>query len=199
MISHDKKFLYVHINKCGGTSIINALNPYFNDLSCKHFTLKDYYDLLGKEKFKEYYKFAVVRNPFDKLASFYMYIKRKNSWLPKEMNKISNINTFEQFVYSLPKLYEKRKLFGIAIISQTDWLTVNNKISIDHVIKFKNINDEFKTLIKKYKINTELSVLNKNPRKQLHEGYKKEYNKKMKDIVLDVYAKDFENFNFKNI
>mgnify|MGYP003150102182 FL=1 len=63
MIHHQHKCVFVHITKTAGSSITKALGE--NDNGNPHRNAFDYLKEMGEEKFKEYYKFAVVRNPWE--------------------------------------------------------------------------------------------------------------------------------------
>lgn len=96
MISHAHKTLFVHIPKCGGQSIENML---LSDLGLDrrdksqlllrkrgrgesgppklgHLTASDYlrFGFIDHNSFESYYRFSVVRNPFDRLRSAYNYL-----------------------------------------------------------------------------------------------------------------------------
>ena len=73
MINHKHKFIFIHINKCGGTSIDKVFSGKFRG----HKKAFDYKKLNPKE-FENYFKFTFVRNPWDRVVSFYHYqMKRK--------------------------------------------------------------------------------------------------------------------------
>src|SRR2546423_13434005 len=93
MISFQKRFLFVHIPKTAGNSIQTVLRDYSEDEVValrpeqdgierfglrnpnykikKHSTLAEYRDALGNEQFRSLYKFTCVRNPWDRMASYY--------------------------------------------------------------------------------------------------------------------------------
>ena len=103
IISYSKNFIYIHLDKTGGTSIEECLTPYldFNDILFGGVTLGQYledaylkyygdkYWSLGihkhstAEQIKKYvgsfwdssYKFSTVRNPIDIMLSLYHYNK----------------------------------------------------------------------------------------------------------------------------
>ena len=88
MISFKKQFLFVHIPKTAGNSIQSILRDYSEDEIValrseqdgierfglrnpnykikKHSTLAEYRGALGEERFRSLYKFACVRNPWDR-------------------------------------------------------------------------------------------------------------------------------------
>lgn len=76
MILHKKKVLFVHIPRTGGSSIENYFgfegNSNIKKLdTAQHATLQEY--LQGYPNAESYYKFSVVRNPWDRLVSWYIW------------------------------------------------------------------------------------------------------------------------------
>ncbi len=93
MISFQKRFLFVHIPKTAGNSIQSVLRDYSEDQLValrkeqdgierfglrnpnykikKHSMLGEYCDALGNEQFRDLYKFTCVRNPWDRMVSYY--------------------------------------------------------------------------------------------------------------------------------
>ena len=74
MISHRYRCLSVHIPKTGGNSINRVFGIDWQD----HKDLARYREKLGEERFRAYFKFAVVRNPWERLLSDYNYQVRKS-------------------------------------------------------------------------------------------------------------------------
>ena len=70
MIFHRYRCLSVHIPKTGGNSINRVFGIGWQD----HKDLARY----REERFRAYFKFAVVRNPWERLLSDYNYQGRKS-------------------------------------------------------------------------------------------------------------------------
>jgi hypothetical protein len=133
-------FIFIHINKTGGSSIEKALGlPQQKHLTA--FELKKKYSV---KNWNEKFKFAFVRNPWDKVVSHYHYRYRRNEQGIKE----DNID-FIQWVKLTyrdknPKYYNVPKMFA----PQMDWITdENGEIIIDFIGRFYD--DETKKLIEK--------------------------------------------------
>lgn len=96
LISNSHRFVFVHLHKCGGTSVERALSTQmaWNDLILgssrygeklqqiykpeygldKHSTAAEIKNVIGDELWKSYFTFATVRHPFDRVVSFYSYL-----------------------------------------------------------------------------------------------------------------------------
>src|SRR6266481_9804119 len=110
MISFQKGFLFVHIPKTAGNSIQSVLRDYSEDQLValrkeqdgierfglrnpkyrikKHSTLSEYHDALGDEQFRNLYKCTCVRNPWDRMVSYYFTPRRDGKdWARKAFRK----------------------------------------------------------------------------------------------------------------
>ena len=89
MISLKHKFIFIHIPKCGGTTLETSLvddscifryNTWPHNFKLRyplnHFTLDDIEESkVLYPNFDQFYSFTFVRNPFDRLVSEYFYLK----------------------------------------------------------------------------------------------------------------------------
>src|SRR3989337_374618 len=79
MISTTNKFVFIHISKCGGTSVSSLLESYSSGKLDAHSTYSDYEAFLG-ESVRDYLVFACVRNPYDRMLSMYTYWRERKSY-----------------------------------------------------------------------------------------------------------------------
>jgi len=91
MILHDKKILFVHIPRTGGVSVERHFDweggvGWKDSNLAQHLTLEEYswsYDL------NNYFKFAFVRNPWDRLVSWFLWSQAENLYFDYALkNKI---------------------------------------------------------------------------------------------------------------
>ena len=154
MISHDDKCIFIHIPKSAGTSLISALsnpvNPgardinhlpfdpdaYMFDPPPPHLRIEDYvkYGYITKEKLDSYFKFAFVRNPWDRMVSEYKYRRHPSKY---------DFKTYLFKHYPRPSWTDEY----CHVIPQYDFIyDRNNNCLIDFVGKFENLQQDFEKL-----------------------------------------------------
>ena len=80
--------------------------------------------VIEKKFFDNYYKFTIVRNPFDQILSFYFWqLKRLN------LNEVSFKDFCEQ---------NAKKFFT----NEKNLISINGKLPYDKIIKFENFQDD---------------------------------------------------------
>lgn len=188
IVSYTNNFLFFHIPKCGGTSISNLISEFKSDeesLQHTHYTYQQAKKIF-KDKgmlnwFNNSRKFSVVRNPHDRIASFYKYIKEQSTHYLH--NKISNYN-FTEFCNFLKVIGDDR------INSCYDHLKDDNGI-IDKTIeifKLEEINIKRLELSKIIGGNIEqIPILNKS-----NHSYK--MTKESHLLITEIYKKDLDYF-----
>ena len=72
MISHDKKFIFIHIQRTGGTSIerwMQGEDQWNIQHNTKHITTTFAKYRQYPEYYDDYFKFTIVRNPYERVLS----------------------------------------------------------------------------------------------------------------------------------
>ncbi len=208
VISKKNKLIFFHIPKNAGTSVSSALlknesyyypwvitskilrkfkktdNFFFDNLQKKihlfssHETVKKIEAEISAEIFDNFFKFAVVRNPYSRFVSRYNYLKLTNNL--KEYN-------FTDFL----KNHVKKSL--ITDKQYKFLLNKNNKIGVDKILKFENINEEIFQLSNNINLNpTKFQKLNVSTK----DNYRDYYDDNTKKIVEDFCKEDLEFFNY---
>jgi len=211
MISHKYKCIFIHIPKTAGSSIEVALdreektNKGDIDEATgehimvttgkeKHLNVKECRTFYGHRIWQEYFKFTVVRNPWDRIHSWW--------WNRKEIAKVISLS-FAEYIHGIcnPPLIVKLKPIFIDDpwdIPQIDWITSSNgKIEVDFICRFENIENDWYNLCKKINVPIErlpqILVKNRKPKERKH--YTEYYNNRLIELVAKKYEKDILLFN----
>ena len=141
-------------------------------------------DELGKTIYKEEDDlFCVVRNPYSKIISAYKYAHGKKS--SKE-----GLNQFIK--EKLTNFNKNERWNGCHILPQYKY--THGNIKCNHILKFENLDEDFKKLNEKYNIyNINLPKNNKSKSKLNISDLTQE----SKDLIYKVYKKDFELYGYK--
>ena len=179
--------IFVHIPKCAGVSVNKTI---FGNLGGAHKTLKDYRVIFGKKKFDSFFKFTIVRNPWDRLVSAFHFLKKggmnwaDNEWAMKNISEFKDFNTFVKSWLNEDNIWKYHHFRP-----QYHYITLNGKnIAVDYVGHLESINTDFKIITQKIGIDAELGKENTSRR----EDYQKYYNTETVKIVSEVYKKDIE-------
>lgn len=89
IIGFQKKFLFIHIPKCAGDSVRELLLDPANggaQFLRKHSRYADAEKVMGEE-IQRFTAFAVVRNPFDQVLSFYEHLRKPLRMSPEEIER----------------------------------------------------------------------------------------------------------------
>jgi hypothetical protein len=186
------KCIFVHVPKAAGVSINKTL---FGNLAGGHYMLKDYQNMYTPKTFNNYFKFTIVRNPYDRIYSAYNFLKQGgfNEADAKWANdNLGHIHSYEQFVkewLTTDNAYSKNHF-----TPQFEYLlNKEGQIGVDFIGKLETIDQDFKTICNKLGIKRNLVHANQSKKNEAVE-----LDEEMKTIIRQVYAKDFELLNYED-
>ena len=180
-------FVFIHINKTGGTSIASAIG-----LSSKqHLTATEIVEIVGMNRYSYAYKFAVVRNPWARCVSQYNYRVKTNQ---NEMGD-GHID-FREWVDRVfgqnkdQRYYDSAKFFQ----PQSDWLKVEGSdVAIEEVIKFETLADGFCKVAKRIGVVHSLPHYNKTQ----SGNWQSYYDSKTAKIVSKWFEQDIDLYGYQ--
>jgi hypothetical protein len=143
MISHQYRFIFVHAGRTGGSSLERMVGvDLTSDLRTRslgntEFAEKhkgfQYFRETYPEEFRQYYKFAIVRNPFDRLHSYWKWFTQI-VWNRPEM-------PLRQFIETRPPKY------SFAAKYQLEGLSIEDSVAtFDYVGRFENLAETYRFL-----------------------------------------------------
>jgi Sulfotransferase family len=188
MISDTHKFIFIHINKTGGTSIEKVFEPNADqeDVQYKHDSVA-FYSRTFPDQFRTYFKFAFARNPWDWLVSRYFWSKDRQRLFDY---------SFDEFLRRLKnriRLSERALWLEDALKPQLDRLTIRGAIALDFVGRFENLQSDFDLVCSR--LRTEPRTL-PHVNKANHARYADYYSEENRKIVEQLYAIDIATFGY---
>lgn len=218
-IFKDKKILFIHITKAAGSSIekalgldVNRVEEAYNKENLVHFFWKggvkleevQHYtldqlirrQLVSLDVADSYFKFVIVRNPFDRCVSEWKYqtkMYKEKGWFAYK-NKVLKNGSFEEYVKHLYFMYEKGVLNNRAHDRQQYLYVYDGKGTsvVDFVGRFENILADWGIIKTKTGLEVDLPCENNGVR----EHYQVYYNKKTRAMVEKIYKKDLKLFDY---
>ncbi len=205
MISRKYNFVFQHIPKCAGSSIINFFIELHKQSNClgdlqyeMHQTFKQ-----SKDKYRMYYdkffKFTFVRNPWSRAVSLFEYRKKlaeqgvtyphwpsikdilKDDFYDTVQKDFSNTNSSVQFLEE-----------GC---SSDYWLSPKIKKNINFIGRFESFEKDFEFILNELSIPHHLELPHENKSSKKH--YSEYYNDETRNLVAIKYKRDIELFGYK--
>ncbi len=137
-----------------------------------------------KNQFNNYFKFAVVRNPWARAFSWYKNVMRDP--IQQKKLKISGHISFNKFLH----IYAGKG----ALRPQTYWIkNFKGKIPLDYIAFFETLSDDFQEVCKALQIDrlTLPHVLGSSDK-----YYQSHYDKDSINLIEKVYKEEIDTFNY---
>jgi chondroitin 4-sulfotransferase 11 len=184
---NKEKLIFIHIPKTAGTSIKKL---FLNDNDFSLLTnLKKHEPIYNIKKnnindYNKYKKFAIVRNPYDRIVSSYFFLQKMN------IKNFFQTIEFNEWIKN-PCKHPCKLLPGLTkyLLLAPQYLWIDETVNI---LKYENLNKELNTFLNK-KVN--LPKINNS----IHEHYLNYYNNKSLNIIYHRYKEDFKKFNYKKL
>lgn len=181
-----QRYIFIHINKTGGSSIEKALG-----IRHDHKTAMEKRQEYGERLWRKKYSFAFVRNPWDKVVSHYHFRRMTN-----QTGLDSNNVEFSQWVKLAydendPRYYDNPKMF----MPQLDWLSDSNGLLlVDDIGRFESLDEDFN------KICTKIGAVDcvlPHAKRSKRGDYREYYDSHSIEIVRKCFEKDINYFGYE--
>jgi len=206
IISHKHKFIFIAIPKTGTHAIRFALREHMGnedeeqvglfvqkklknkriaEIGHGHISCLQAKEVLSEKIWNSYFKFAFVRNPWDRYISFCAFMHRNNPKFHK---------TPELF---LRRMIEKTQIQQRVLFRpQVEFICdEQNHVMLDYVGRYENFQENYDNICEKIGITTQqLDQLNTSK----HLYYKEYYNEELVKKVANFYQQDISilQYNF---
>ena len=204
-ISHEYQCIFIHIPRTGGSSIEDALalknasneedlatlsgwidspelrEQQFVSPVLQHLALSEIRRLVPDDTLSNYFVFAIVRNPWDRLLSNYLF----------ERNHFFHFHPDAQAYMALTDYIDQLNPFLRQ--SQSDFVEDPHGL-LDFVGRFENLDSDFSHIAARlHHRPTPLAHLNRTR----HEHYSRYYCDESRDKIADLFARDIETFGYQ--
>lgn len=202
MLSTTHRFLFLHIPKTGGNSVQDALRPWSDDQivslaphqdgverfevrsgrykTQKHSVLADYRREYGAQLFDGLFRFTCVRNPWERVVSFYFSPHRGTvDWSPQ---------AFQAFVATVPPMRHYLALPGDA--APTLAAAVAN---VHRVLRFERLQDDFSAVCATLGLPA-LTLAHRN--RSSHADYRDYYDAATRALVAERFGDEAQVFGY---
>jgi hypothetical protein len=171
----DKPLLFIHNTRTAGWGLITYLSPVPFFYTVNHLAIKD---VPNRE---DYITFTTVRDPFTRVHSQFEFYQKRRKKLPDTLS-------FEDFVLNYDYWASQHNLKK-SLHTCFDYISVDNKIVVDHILHFENLDQEYNQLAQQYNLPLNLPHEHKNEYKG--EYTPSLYTQEMRDKIHQLFNKDF--------
>ena len=197
-VSESHKLIFVHIQKTGGVTVDRLLNeriPDLRGLVARHGFASQGMDQV--DEWNEYFKFAFVRNPWDRLVSWYTMVTS----FPRAGNELwhyvhANSSTFEEFIYNCTDEVEiKEGVHYSFAYNQLDYVTdEQGNLLVDFIGRLETFDKDVQEVFRRigYELET---VPHKN--RSGHQHYSTFYTPETEMVVRERFERDIEYFGYE--
>ena len=218
LISHSRKFIFIHNQKSGGTTIEIILQEQVPDLETLGSRHNFSVDGIGAiDNWDSYFKFVFVRNPWDRLVSWFSMLDeaRKVTWLASKRDERARVlyhysktlwfwkyvhkhgKDFDDFIFKCSGVIGSKLPGGLSPISfnQLDYMIDGkNNLLVDFIGRFENFQEDFRKVGEEVDLDlSQIPVINYSE----HTHYSQYYTPETRDAVAEMYKRDIEYFNYK--
>ncbi len=202
LISESKSFLFVHVQKTAGTSLADILKPHalqptdtrLNKLASdlglvrdwrkfhfrKHANLRKAQSVIPAPVYDGLFKFAFVRNPWERLVSWYQYVQKTPSH--------EDCRPGEAFADFARRFLQKPR--------RAQWWMIEDRgggMGLDYVGRFENLNDDIAYLCQRIGIAPQ-ALPHRN--KMATKDYRTFYDDGLALAVKHTWAREIETFGY---
>ena len=194
----EHRCIFIHIPKTAGISVNAGL---FGCNTGYHRSIAGYQTIFSRREFAEYFKFAFVRNPWDRVASAYFFLKQGGlhgddaRWATQN---IASYSSFEAFVRGWVNPENIRS--GRHFKPQADYLCLPGKkeTELDFIGLYENLRADYDHV--RRVLGTGVALPAANVTKSKHKDYRSYYTDETRAIVAKAYREDIEllGYTFDN-
>ena len=170
----------------------------FGDNKCigGHYSI-GFYKIIFHEDFDFYFKFAICRNPWDRLVSAFHFLKAGGMYSGDRIWANNNLAEYHNFSEFVMRWVNKKNIYRkIHFVPQYEFICDSKGvIAVDFLGEFEKIDEAF------HFISSQLGLkgrkLMRSNTTARNTDYRSYYGAREVEIVAEVYRRDIELFNYE--
>jgi len=192
----DLGCIFIHIPKCAGNAVQKSL---FGEVVFGHQTIRQYQLALGSSEYSKAWKFAITRDPWERIVSAWRFLKAGGLHAHDEKyfsENISQYSTFDHFVNDWLVHQDLKNCGCVHFKPQVHFIQdLSGVLAMDQMIKLSNLGRNYSSLRERF-MGEELTVENK------AEGSSEGYSEMLASAetrlnIAKVYAEDIAALDYK--
>jgi hypothetical protein len=178
--------IFFHIPKTAGLAVCDA---WFGSRAAGHIDVETACAVFGEWRFRSYFKFCFVRNPWDRLVSAYHYLRQGHRNSP--IVGLIQSGSFTDFVKGALR---SPVVSGELHIKPQHFFVVDRqgRLRMDYVGRYERLQDDFTVVARRLGLANTLGAQNRSP----HDDYRDYYDERSRKIVGELYRRDIELFGY---
>lgn len=204
IISHSRQYIFFAVPKTGTHAMRELLHASMDPtdweqqalfeqkripiaqiarLKHGHISVKQIQPYLTEHQWRSYFKFGIVRNPYDRFISVCFFLNRQNpefnsnpvTWMKSALAR----DRFKQLVLVKPQ--------SLQLLDQS------GSIGLDYVGRYEFLQRAADSICRTLSLpDTVLATKNHSE----HEAFETYYDQELRELVADFYALDFDTFDY---
>jgi hypothetical protein len=217
-IDFERRIAFIHIPKTGGSSVeallgLNTDAAFFSPTPLKHltpsnktpqhFTLRELRANVG-EALTDFFRFAFVRNPWDRFASEYVW--RRRWYLAKPADRTdyfyghSHLESMDKFVRALEipesQRIDARRGFDAHLETQSSFLLDEaGEVGVDYIGRFERFREDLSSVARR--LGRDPAAIQWLKRSRRHTDYRLYYSAFSRSAVERFYEEDIRRFEYR--
>ena len=205
----NSKYLFVHINKCGGGIFTTNMNNPQNGKATLEGIHRSLEDMLNRTHIppENLYIFTTIRNPWDRMLSIYLYYYENlrisshySVFFSGDPTIDKSFTNWIKYIYS--DKFDKSivisgvNMFKYCFSNQLNWIKNKNGelMKVDKILRFEDLKEELRPFLENVLKLKHIDTSIIHPTNHTH--YSDYYDEESKKLVETHYQDDINYFNY---